>query len=80
MSIPVSYRASPVLIDPEFDCPKCGNIHKWEICPMCGSDVFPTFGIGFGGFGETTICENFCGWTYAVTRYDEHDEPLEIKR
>ena len=59
-------RDPSVVVFQEFDCHDCGQRHPWELCPMCGSDVFPT--LALMGTATAVVCERFCGWAELRTR------------
>lgn len=64
----------PVMIDPAKYCNDCQQVHEFEACPKCGSDIVISYGLMFGGLGLSKFCENEkCDWFYKELD-DQYDQ------
>jgi hypothetical protein len=62
----VTMGVPPILKEKNANCEDCGEVHDIELCPLCGSFIYISFGFVGGGFGQYYICdgEKDCPWIY----------------
>ncbi len=50
----------PILVEKEVYCGECHSLHELEKCPLCGSWISFTYGMG-----NYAVCDSeMCNWVY----------------
>ena len=75
------FGTPPIVVDDNYDCPECDDVHLLEECPKCKSnDIAYGYGLGCGpGMGPYKLCnEEDCDWTWKQAELAS--APLLLKR